>query len=201
MSQRTEAHSTLLLEMHELWKAAADIWDRHHGESDFEGYVGSDFEKVFDTLANLEGQATNLLEWGSGLGVVAIMASRLGFEAYGIETESVLVDYARDLAEEFAPETRFVEGSFIPDEYEWRPASGEEIFRTVSDEPAAYDELDLELRDFDLVFAYPWPSEHTLFRGIMQSCGSPHSLFISYDNREGVEVNRVTDMAEEIEED
>ena len=197
MSQQTEIHAELLTEMRELWQAAAEIWDSHHGETDFEGYVGSDFEQVFATLASLEGQASNLLEWGSGLGVVAIMASRLGFDAYGIETESVLVEYARDLADEYGASAKFAEGSFIPDEYEWRPESGEDVFRTVSNEPAAYDLLDLELRDFDLVFAYPWPSEHALFRGIMQSCGSPQSLFISYDNREGVEVKRVADMVGE----
>jgi len=58
------------------------------------------------------------------------MASRMGFESYGIEIESVLVDYANDLAEKYHAEVEFFVGSFIPDGFELDIEEGDEVFRT-----------------------------------------------------------------------
>ncbi len=63
----------------------------------FEGYVSADYLSVFHSLAQLRNRVSTVLEWGSGLGVVSIMASRMGFEAFGIEAEAVLVEYALGL--------------------------------------------------------------------------------------------------------
>ena len=68
--------------------------------------------------------------------------------------------------------------------------SGDEECRTMIDLEPAYPELDMELRDFDLVFAYPWPTEHTLYRRIMREFGGKHSLLLSYDARDGMALNR-----------
>jgi len=38
----------------------------------------------------------------------------LGFQAYGIEVESILVQESIHLADEFNLNTQFVEGSFVP---------------------------------------------------------------------------------------
>ena len=67
------------------------------------------------------------------------------------------------------------------------------MFRTVIDTPSAYEALDMELRDFDLVYAYPWPDEHTLFRSIMRQFGCSNALLLSYDAREGIELIRFHD--------
>ena len=42
-------------------------------------------------LRALAGRAVSFLEWGSGTGVITIMADMLGFEAYGIEINPALV--------------------------------------------------------------------------------------------------------------
>ena len=81
------------------------------------------------------------------------MASLLGFEAYGIEAEGVLVDYSETLAEKWNAETTFVTGSFIPDDFQFDPKTGDESIRTFIDVPAAYGELEMEICDFDLVYA------------------------------------------------
>ena len=70
------------------------------------------------------------------------------------------------------------------------PTSADEEFRTMIDIEPAYPELDMELRDFDLVFAYPWPSEHALYRRIMREFGGQQSLLLSYDAREGMSLDR-----------
>jgi len=69
-----------------------------------------------------------------------------------------------------------------------------EINRTVIDMPSGYDAIDMELRDFDLVYGFPWPEEHAFFRTIMQQFGSRETLFLSYDAREEIEICRVSDL-------
>lgn len=180
-------------DLERLWKEADEIWDRFHAEGAFSGFVASDYVEVYKALQQLQGRVSTVLEWGSGLGVITIMASRLGFEACGIEIEPELVEHARSLAEKHGPGAQFSTGSFVPEEYEWSPEIGDENFRTDLDGLPAYDELDMELRDFDLVYAYPWPDEQTLYRDIMKQCGGEHALLMSYDCREGLALTRCGD--------
>ena len=85
-------------EFKQLWDEAAEICDANSNQPSFEGYVSADYRAVYESLVILQGHASTFLEWGSGLGVVSIMASRMGFEAYGIESQSELVEYARLLS-------------------------------------------------------------------------------------------------------
>ena len=119
------------------------------------------------------------------------MASRMGFDAYGIEAKDDLVHYARDFADQFAPDAQFAIGSFIPDAYEWNPADGDESVRTFIDEPEAYGEFGLDLCDFDLIYAYPWPTEHALYDHVVQQFARPGAIYLTYDAREGMNVTTV----------
>ncbi|MEO8269023.1 MAG: hypothetical protein ABI557_04840 [Aureliella sp.] len=177
-------------ELQELWSAAADIWDARQAEAAFDGYVSADFAAIHARLAALKDRAHTFLEWGSGLGVVAIMASRLGFDSYGIEVKPDLVEAARELAERFNAAPIFATGSFVPEEFSGNLREGDEFHRTETQDRSAYDELDMELRDFDLVYAYPWPEEHTIFRSIIRRCASPNTLYLRYDVREGLSLTR-----------
>lgn len=169
-----------------LWKTADDLWEEKQDLHAFCSYASADYVDVFHALVKLQGKAVTFLEFGSGLGIVTIMASRLGFDAYGIEAKEELVDYSRDFAEEFAPEATFGTGSFIPDAFEWNPADGDESVRTFVDVPAAYDEIDMELSDFDLIYAYPWPTEHALYNNVLKQFARPGATFLTYDAREGI---------------
>lgn len=181
----------LLKEFQLLWEEAESLWCEYQETPAFRGYVSADYPAILQCLCKLRGRASTFLEWGSGLGVVAIMASRLGFEACGIENEPILVEHARTLAEKYGPEARFGLGTFIPDEFDWNPSEGDQTDGTVLGDHSAYEELDMELVDFDLVYAYPWPDELTLFKNIMRSCGAPQSLFLSYDAREGTALAKI----------
>ena len=180
----------LLAEPHALWEEAAALWDTHQNDKGWEGYVSADYVALFQQLLQLRGQVSSVLEWGSGLGVVTIMASRLGFDAYGIESEYVLVDLSHQLALKYGPAARFAEGSFIPDDFEWDLEIGDETFRTDAVARSAYDQFDMELRDFDLVYAYPWPQEFPLFHNIVRKCGGDHALLLTYNVRDGLEMTR-----------
>ena len=148
---------------------------------------------VYRELAKLRGRVWNVLEWGSGLGVVTIMASRMGFDAYGIESEAELVEMSQGFAQKYGPKARFAQGSFIPDEFEWRAEEGDEVHWTAVNAVSAYDELEMELSEFELVYAFPWPDEHVLFRNIMRQCGHRDALLLSYDSREGIQLTKASE--------
>ncbi len=169
-----------------LWNDAAVIWDKHQAEPAFEGYVSADYTAVYRSLQKLQTRCTTFLEWGSGLGVVTIMAAEMGYDAYGIEIEPELVEHACVLADRYHSQAKFACGSFIPGEYEEASSAGEEFQRTICNAVPAYNELDMELRDFDLVYAYPWPEEHLVFRSIMRRCGAARATLVCYDAREGI---------------
>ena len=182
--------STLLSDFRRLWAEGEDLWSRHQDAPAFHGYVSADYLAVYESLARLRGSVLSVLEWGSGLGIVTIMASRMGFEAYGIEAEPRLVMHAEDLARTYGPDAQFAQGSFVPDDFAWDPADGSDVYRTVIDAPSAYDELDIKLTDFDLVYAYPWPDEHILYHNIMRNFGRKGAMLLTYDAREGMELVR-----------
>ncbi len=174
-----------------LWQQADDLWEAEQKRDAFHSYASANYDMVFDSLVQLRGKATTFLEWGSGLGMVSIMASQLGFEAYGIEAESQLVEHAQGFADQVEANAQFAIGSFIPDEFEWNPSAGDESIRTVIDAPAAYDQFDMNLLDFDLIYAYPWPTEHVLYHNILKQFAKPGTFFLSYDAREGIDLQRV----------
>ncbi len=177
--------------LEDLWLEAGAIWDRLDERGDFFNFVASDYRAVYQTLAGLQGQAETVLEWGSGLGVVAIMAARLGFQSYGIEIEPRLIDLACGLAEKYDAQVEFALGSYVPGNYRLDPRLVDADFRTSFEDEPAYADLDMELRDFDIVFVYPWPNERALHQDIMRQCGGRHSLLVTFDVREGLTIERL----------
>ncbi len=184
--------AALVARMQALCDEAEEIWQGIQHEPEFRLFVAADYELVFQSLYRLRNRAATFLEWGSGLGVVTIMASNLGFEAYGIEAEPRLVDLCWGLAEKYGPDAQFANGSFVPSDYRWRPRYEGENLHMICDGESGYDELDMELRDFDVVYAYPWPDEHDLYRDIMRQCGRRNSLLLTYDAHEGISLKRRT---------
>ncbi len=181
-------------EFESLWAEADAIWEKNQNHPGFHAYVSADYEEVVKALADLRSQAFTFVEWGSGLGVVTIMASRMGYDAYGIEAETALVDHAEVLAEKWGPDAQFTCGSFIPDNFEWDPGRGEEAVRTIIDVPAAYDDMDMEIRDFDLIYSYPWPTEHELYHNVMRDFAHGGSMLLTYDAREGIGVVKRSEL-------
>jgi hypothetical protein len=178
-----------------LWSEAYEIWERFEKDDGFEAYVPADYAAVLVSLQGLQGKATSILEWGSGLGVVTIMASRMGFDAYGIEIAPQLIDHARDLAAKYGPNALFAQGSFVPNDYSWNPEMGEDGTRTDFDAPDGYDQFDMRLDDFDVVYAYPWPDEHAVFADMLRGRGRPGGIFLTYDVREGMQKKRIRKAA------
>lgn len=174
----------------ELWATAEAIWEQRQNDREFEGYVSADYRELLPWMMQYRDRATTFLEWGAGLGVMTIMASHLGYEAYGIEAEASLVDFCQELAEQFDADCSFAVGSFIPDAFCWQPSRGEEAVRTSIDHRDGYAALGMELRDFDLIYSYPWPTEHELYQNILRDHGAVGASLLTYDAREGVSVKQ-----------
>ena len=160
--------------MNALMDEGWEIWshfDRGKRQDDWHPFVAADYERVLQALLRLQTPRARFLEWGSATGVVTIIADLLGFEAYGIELDSRLVDIARRLAEKYESRARFVTGSFLPSGYRWRPSTGDGRLGTIGEGASAYGELGYALDDFDLVYAYPWSGEEPMMRDLMHQYG------------------------------
>lgn len=165
----------------ELSEEGRRLWDRFDSEvrrHEFHPFVPADFELVLRELLPLRAPGRRFLEWGSGMGVITIMADKLGFEACGIEIDPALVDVSRSLAREYDSRARFAAGSFLPAGYRWRSSSGDRRTGTIGDASSGYLELGMPLEDFDIVYGYPWVGEEPLMIDLMRCYGRRDALLL-----------------------
>lgn len=171
-----------------------DSFQFEHRDTPVAAFVPSDFVLAYQSLAAIASlnlaPGRRFMEWGSGVGVVTCLAAMLGYDAIGIEIEDDLVDVSRELASDHAVDAEFVAGSFVPlDEVDLFDLTGD--FNWVrTDAVSAYDELDLEPDDFDVVYCYPWPGEEALSEELFAHCCATGSLLLSYHGRDGMRLRR-----------
>ena len=172
--------ASLAQESDQLWEEfRALAADRHHL------VIPCDVRGAHDALRRLRDRATHFLELGSATGVVTIVADLLGFEACGIEIEPWLVERSIELAERFSSGATIAEGSFVPPDYQDEVRHLSADFLTPTDGACAYDELCLELDDFDLIYAYPWPGDEDWLLEMIRRHARPGALLLTYDVSEG----------------
>lgn len=155
----------------------------------FHPFVAADYERVLRALVPVCAPGVRFVEWGSATGVITIMASLLGCDAYGIELDPSLVKVARQLASKFESGATFAAGSFVPAGYRWRPATGDGRLGTIGDGPSAYPMLGLALDDFDVVYAYPWGGEEPMMIDLMRVYGGAGARLLMHGDG-GVRVYR-----------
>lgn len=171
-----------------------DVFQHRSRRDPLAAFVASDFRLSFRALDTILAQhlvsGRSFCEWGSGFGVTTLLAATLGFDACGIEIERDLVDEARQLAEDHRIEATFVDGSFIPE-------AGEDLAETTGDlsmlatgYPAAYEELGLEVEDFDLIYAYPWPGEEETVERLFARFAAHGALLVTYRGMHDLQVHR-----------
>jgi hypothetical protein len=158
--------------------------DRFQSEARVPAFVPCDYGAAHAVLCALASgphlRGRQMCEWGSGFGAVVGLAALAGYDACGIEIEWSLVEEARQLADDFELPVELVCGSFVPrgaeglvhanGTYSW--------FTTESD--YAYDDLGLEVSDFDLVFAYPWPDEEGAVCDLFEKYAGTGAVLATY---------------------
>ena len=153
------------------------------------GFIPSDYQQVWCTLAGLARTATHRLrfcEWGSGFGVVVGFAVLLGMEAHGIEIDRALCAVARQLLAEHGLGAEIAQGSFVPEDYEPSARLADLDTRTVLGQPDGYDQLSRDLDEFEVVFAYPWPGEEDLYLDLFRRRADYGAVLITHSRVEGM---------------
>jgi hypothetical protein len=119
------------------------------------------------TKATATGSA--FLEWGSGQGMIAILAALLGYDAVGVEIDEALVQESRELAGRYDVAARFEHGSYDPN------TPGLKVF-TAKKRAAVY--------------VYPWPSEEPYFLRLFDETADAGALLLMCLGPEDIRVYR-----------
>jgi len=165
-----------------------------HRDDPIAAFVPSDFVAVYAAVQYVSdsglASGSAFCEWGSGFGVVTILAAMCHFDACGIEIEPLLVDEAQQLAEEHDSSAHFVAGSFVPvggehftddvGEFSWLSLGG----------PDGHEELGLDPEDFDVIFAYPWPGEEHVVERLFEKYAAAGALLLTYRGKEQMRLHR-----------
>ena len=163
------------------------------------GFVQSDYTTVYAALQAVLGTpgsaCRSFCEWGSGLGVVTSLASMLELSALWDRDRPEAGGSGRRVG------SRFRTGCRV---HSWQlhPAPGGSDRRTglrrqcgrdvlARDEhDNAYDELGLDVDDFDLIFAYPWPGEQQVVEQLFDRFAARGALLLLYDQFDSVRLLR-----------
>ena len=176
-------------------EARVELFTRSHRPR-IDNFVVCDFRLVDSALRWIGDH--NLLcgesfcEWGSGFGVVTLLASLHGLSACGIEVEPSLVEQSESLAEDQGIEAKFACGSFVPRGVVQREPIVQEVDHVDVDSVDCYDELGQEIADFDLFFAFPWPGEHAFWETVFDRYASDGALLLTYQGIEQLRLQRHT---------
>lgn len=160
------------------------------------GFVPSDYPPIYQTLGGLIDLGFDpglFCEWGSGFGVVSGLAAMLGHEAHGIEIDSDLIEPARELLEEHDLDVSIHSGSYVPGDFDDTEQPEDFEFLTVVPGPSAYDEIGLDLDEFDVVFVFPWPGTESLHFEMFDRYAAPGCILISHHGVNGNRVQRKVD--------
>jgi len=168
--------------------------ERFQDDARIPGFVPSDYTQAYICLRNLSAstftRGQQFCEWGSGFGVVTCLAAMLDFDACGIEIEMELVIQARKLAEDFDLPVEFVQGSFVPRGAENRVYAAGSYSWFTTDGDHAYDDLGLDMKDLDVVFAYPWPDEEFVTGDLFEWYAGNGAVLGTYHGLDGIRFRR-----------
>ena len=147
------------------------------------GFLAGDYALVYSALRQLEateGAAGKVFcEWGSGFGVITLLAATLGFRAFGIEVQEELVEEAQGLAEWAELSVEFAAGTFVPADA--APQAGDEEGPSFLDNagPDGHELLGLSPTELDVVYCFPWPHEELLVERLFEECAAPGALYLT----------------------
>ncbi len=160
-------------------EAFEDAWDRRP----IEQFVAADYELIYRALESIRAEALasgrRFCEWGCGFGVVATLAAGLGWDAIGIEAEPRLLKEGQKLCAGRIPAAELVLGNFLPEDAE-RLADDTTLPSLSHRIESVYDSLGLEIDDFALIYAYPWPGEEYFFEDVFERYAANGALLLLF---------------------
>lgn len=156
-------------------------------------YLPSHTTQVYSALVTLTKEELPeggiFCEWGAGYGIVAGLASMMGYEAHGIEIEEIMVERAESLAKHAGLDVQFHCGSIEPEGYEfYHGVGGHELVepeqQMLGGDPAdmhpTYPGIDHPIEDIDLFFIYPWPGQQEMIHEFFDAVAGEGALLLCY---------------------
>jgi len=179
-----------------------DTYFQHQPRKRVPRFIASDFEAAYRMLQAIHDQqlapGAAFCEWGSGFGIITIIAAMVGFDACGIEIEAQLVDESVALARDFNIDAKFICNTYIPNGFEYHTdeiGNTSALTRSIvlpSDwlRGTKMFENDIEIEDFDTIFTFPWPGEAELVENLFELQAAEGALFMTYDESDGMHLQR-----------
>lgn len=168
-------------------------WD-HFSQKPLPQYVECDFDYVSAALqACLDNDLIDgklFVEWGCGFAVVTGVAALLGLDAIGIEAEEFLCQEARILLSKQGISAEVWQGNFLPAGAARLAEDKDPLVSLTHRIPPAYEQYDMPLEDFAMVFAYPWPGEEHFLRVVFDRYARRDALMLMYRGPYHVELYR-----------
>jgi hypothetical protein len=160
-----------------LLQQTAETMEEWQGHRENHTFVPADYVLVFDALCALRPRMPRVanprfMEWGSGLGIVTLLAASLGWNASGIELQPGLVEESRSIARMFDIPATFVQGSFFPQDKE------------------VVEHLEMMCRKVDLLYVYPWPDQELEIFDLFDRLAKSGAFLLTYYGTEDVRVFR-----------
>jgi hypothetical protein len=147
-------------------------------------FVASDFRLIWGAIDYLRTNnlvdGNNFCEWGCGFAVIAAMASLAGFEAVGIEAEQPLIDEAIILHRRHGATVELWKGNFLPRGAASLAEKGKSYVCHQTDALPAYDNYDMSVDDFSIVFVYPFPGEEFYMQDVFERYGRPGAILLMF---------------------
>lgn len=156
----------------------------------FDRFIASDPAAVWTALNDPAVPRGRFLEWGSGLGLVTLLAAAAGWDAHGIDVDATLVSAARGLARRHGLAATFVEGDLFPRGYEPDPEVLDDDCMHDASGPDAYAALGLDLADFDVIYVFPWSGEEALFEDLFHRRAAADAVLMENLGSDGIRLLR-----------
>lgn len=146
-------------------------------QTGLENFVQSDYRYAFQVLCWLlrtqkAVKGAPFLEWGSGQGMVSILASLLGYAATGVELHPALIREAKRLSSRFEVNVRWIHGSFR------------------QNPPATF----VSAEGFRIVYVYPWPGEEAYFHNLFAATAPENAYLLFYLGPEDIRLFQKTSI-------
>ncbi len=122
--------------------------------------------------------------------MVSGVASLLGLDAVGIEAEEFLCVEARKLLEKCHVPAEVWQGNFLPRGARKLAEDTDPLVSLTHDIAPAYEQFDMALSDFAIVFAYPWPGEEHFLKAVFNRYARPNAVLLMYRGPFQVELYR-----------
>ena len=172
-------------------EAFQDRWDCPQ----IEQFVAADYPLVYQCLNwTLQSQpllGQRFLEWGSGFSIVSAIAAEMGLNAFGIEAERDLLAMGRKTIQTWNVSVELVEGNFLPPGA--AQLADDPMLPSLSHEVAdGYAKIGLELDDFAMVYAYPWPGEDDFHEFVFDRYAASGALLMLFCGPNDVRLWRKT---------